>query len=75
MTNKRVFISFDNDNDKDIRVDQIAQANRLDSPFSMKDESVYGRIDEKWRDEFGLGYAGAILSLLSAGGVRTRPVE
>lgn len=45
MTNKRVFISFDNDNDKGIRGNLVAQTNRLDSLFSMKDESVYGRID------------------------------
>ena len=51
MTTKRVFISFDYDNDKDLRGDLVAQAERSDSPFSIKDESVYGRIDEKWRDE------------------------
>ena len=48
---KSVFISFDYDNDKDLRGDLVAQAERSDSPFSIRDESVYRRIDEKWRDE------------------------
>ena len=51
MANKSVFISFDFDNDKDLRGDLVAQAKKPDSPFSIKDQSVQERIDEKWRDE------------------------
>ncbi len=51
MTTKSVFISFDYDHDNDLRGNLVAQARRPDSPFSIKDKSVRGRIDEKWRDE------------------------
>lgn len=40
MATKSVFISFDYDHDKDLRGDLVAQAERSDSPFSIKDESV-----------------------------------
>ena len=51
MATKSVFISFDYDNDNDLRGNLVAQAKRPDSPFSIEDESVQERIDEKWRDE------------------------
>ena len=64
---KRVFISFDYDNDKDLRGDLVAQAKRSDSPFSIKDESVYGRIDEKWRDEVRSRIRGCDLVIVICG--------
>ena len=51
MQKKSVFISFDYDNDKDLPGNLRAQAARPDSPFSIKDRSVRGRINEKWREE------------------------
>ncbi len=51
MTSKRVFISFDYDNDKDLPGNLVAQAARPDSPFSIRDRSVRAAIDEKWRNE------------------------
>lgn len=51
MATKSVFISFDYDNDNDLRGNLVSQAKRPDSPFSIRDRSVQGRIDEKWRDE------------------------
>ncbi len=51
MATKRVFISFDYDHDNDLRGNLVSQAKRPDSPFSIKDQSVQARIDEKWRDE------------------------
>lgn len=37
---KRVFISFDFDNDNELRGHLISQAERPDSPFTIKDYSV-----------------------------------
>ena len=51
MTTKSVFISFDYDNDKDLRGNLVAQAKKDESPFSITDWSVKKPIDEKWRDE------------------------
>ena len=48
---KSVFISFDYDNDKDLRGDLVAQAERSDSPFSITDWSVNEPFDEKWREK------------------------
>ena len=51
VSKKRVFISFDFDNDNDLRGDLVAQAGLPDSPFSIEDLSVQWRLDEKWRNE------------------------
>lgn len=48
-TRKSAFISFDYDNDKDLRGNLVAQAKRPDSPFSIKDWSVKEPFDEEWR--------------------------
>lgn len=48
---KRVFISFDYDNDKDLPGNLRAQAARPDSPFSIIDQSLQESVDEKWREE------------------------
>ena len=49
MTQKRVFISFDFDNDKQLRGSLIAQARDLKLPFNLVDSSVQEPFDEKWR--------------------------
>ena len=49
MATKSAFISFDYDNDNDLRGNLVAQAKRSDSPFSIKDWSVKEPYDESWR--------------------------
>ena len=49
MARKRVFISFDFDNDADLRDNLVAQSKLHDSPFSMVDCSVRVAYDERWR--------------------------
>ena len=48
---KRVFISFDYNNDNDLRGNLVAQAKNPDSPFSIADWSVQEPFDEAWRKE------------------------
>ena len=49
MAKKRVFISFDFDNDKDLRGDLVAQSHDPRSPFSIEDCSLRASYDELWR--------------------------
>ena len=49
VARKSVFISFDYDNDKDLKGNLVAQADKPESPFSIKDWSVKYRIGEKWK--------------------------
>ena len=49
MATKRVFISFDFDNDADLRGNLVAQAGRRDSPFSIVDWSLKEPYDENWK--------------------------
>ena len=49
MPRKRVFISFDFDNDADLRGNLVAQSKRPDSPFSIDDYSLAAPYDEKWK--------------------------
>ena len=49
MATKSAFVSFEYDNDKDLRGNLIAQAKRSESPFSITDWSVKEPIDENWR--------------------------
>ena len=51
MARKRVFISFDYDNDRELPGNLVAQAKRSDSPFALVDLSVRHSIDEKWKLE------------------------
>ena len=51
MARKRVFISFDYDNDKSLAGDLAAQARRSDSPFAFIDLSVKHSIDGRWQNE------------------------
>ena len=46
---KRAFISFDFDNDNDLRGNLVAQAQKSDSPFNIADWSVKEPFDENWR--------------------------
>lgn len=48
---KRVFISFDYDNDKDIKGSLVGQAHLEDSPFEIVDMSIKEAIDERWKDK------------------------
>ena len=49
MSGKRVFISFDFDNDKDLPGNLVAQAEQEKSPFSFEDRSLKEPYDENWR--------------------------
>ena len=49
MAKKRVFISFDYDNDASLRDSLVEQSRRPDSPFSMVDCSVRAPYDEQWK--------------------------
>ncbi|MYC07795.1 MAG: hypothetical protein F4X57_11605 [Chloroflexi bacterium] len=49
MDTKSVFISFDYDNDQDLRGNLVAQAKNPESPFSITDWSVKEPISENWR--------------------------
>lgn len=51
MATMSAFISFDYDNDNDLRGNLVAQAKDPASPFSIADWSVRHRIDENWRRE------------------------
>ena len=51
MAKQRVFISFDYDNDRDLRDNLVHQSRRPDSPFSMVDCSVQAPYDERWRQK------------------------
>lgn len=50
MTKKRAFISFDYDNDRDIKECLVGQARNPDSPFEIIDMSIKEAIDSKWKD-------------------------
>ena len=51
MDTKSVFISFDYDNDQDLRGNLVAQAKNPESPFSITDWSVKEPISENWREK------------------------
>ena len=51
MAKKRAFISFDFDNDVDLRGNLVAQSRRPDSPFAMVDCSVRAPYDQRWRQK------------------------
>lgn len=50
MSKKRVFISFDYDNDRDIKECLVGQAKNPDSPFEITDMSIKEPIDSKWKE-------------------------
>lgn len=51
MTNKRMFISFDYDNDLDIKTLLVGQAKHSDSPFDFIDASIKEHLDGNWKEK------------------------
>ena len=51
MARKRVFISFDYDNDRNLPGNLVAQAEKPESPFAISDLSVKHSIDGRWQRE------------------------
>ena len=51
MAKKRTFISFDYDNDSDLKVLLVGQAKNSDSPFEITDMSIKEAIDKNWKDK------------------------
>lgn len=49
MTKKRAFISFDYDNDSDLKVCLVGQAKNSDSPFDISDWSIKEAIPNNWQ--------------------------
>ena len=47
---KRVFISFDYDNDSEIKGSLVAQSRLSDSPFDIVDMSIKEAIDSNWKE-------------------------
>lgn len=48
---KRVFISFDYDNDSDIKGSLVGQAKNPDSPFDIVDMSLKEAVASNWKDD------------------------
>jgi len=51
MAIKRAFISFDFDNDEDLRNLLAGQANHPDSPFEIKDRSLKEPLTGDWKEK------------------------
>lgn len=49
MPKKRTFISFDYDNDSDLKTLLVGQAKNGDSPFEITDMSIKEAIDNNWK--------------------------
>lgn len=49
VAKKRVFISFDYDNDSSLKDFLVGQAKHPDSPFELADWSIKEAIDEHWK--------------------------
>lgn len=49
MSKKKVFISFDYDNDSALKEFLVGQAKLSDSPFELADWSIKEHIDENWK--------------------------
>ena len=49
MNKKRTFISFDYDNDSDLKTMLVGQARNADSPFEITDMSIKEPIDINWK--------------------------
>lgn len=49
MAKKRVFISFDYDNDEDVKIMLAGQAKHDDSPFDFKDASLQEPLSGDWK--------------------------
>jgi len=51
MARKRAFISFDYDNDEDIKILLAGQAKHPDTPFDFKDGSVKEHLTGDWKEK------------------------
>lgn len=51
MIKQRIFISFDYDNDEDIKIMLAGQAKLADSPFDFKDASVKEALSGDWKEK------------------------
>lgn len=51
MTKQRIFISFDYDNDSDIKILLAGQAKLEDSPFDFTDASVKEHLTGDWKEK------------------------
>ncbi len=51
MAKKRVFISFDYDNDSEIKILLAGQAKLPDSPFDFKDASIKEHLTGDWKEK------------------------
>jgi hypothetical protein len=51
MTKQRIFISFDYDNDEDIKIMLAGQAKFPDSPFDFTDASVKDHLPGDWKEK------------------------
>lgn len=51
MAKQRIFISFDYDNDEDIKTALAAQAKLPDSPFDFTDASVKDHLPGDWKEK------------------------
>lgn len=48
---KKAFISFDFDNDEQLKIALVGQSKNPDSPFSINDMSIKEAISEKWKEK------------------------
>lgn len=51
MAKKRTFISFDYDNDKEIKTLLVGQSRNSDSPFEIMDMSIKETINKDWKSK------------------------
>lgn len=51
MYKKRTFISFDYDNDSDLKALLVGQARNEDSPFEITDMSIKEAISNNWKEK------------------------
>jgi hypothetical protein len=51
MAKCKTFISFDYDNDNDLKVMLVGQARHEDTPFDIADWSIKEEIDKNWKDK------------------------
>lgn len=51
MSKKRTFISFDYDNDSDLKTLLVGQARNEDSPFEITDMSIKEAISNNWKEK------------------------
>lgn len=67
MAKRRAFISFDFDNDNDLRGNLVAQSQDPQSPFSIVDCSLRASYDERWRAKVRNIIRGADLTIVICG--------